>query len=93
MPREFNKTDQVSASPATVAVEQVFLRVDVERGLSFLMQGTQAHELGANADLMPGPMVPLQVLEQGNALFEPFQILPHAVPQTPVLAYEPYKRR
>src|SRR5262249_58541476 len=72
VPRQFDKTDQVSAAPATVAVEQVFLRVDVERGLGFLMQGTQSHELGAGAGLMPSPMVLLQVLQQRNALFEPF---------------------
>jgi hypothetical protein len=63
-----------------MAVEQVFLRVDVERRLGFLMQGTQSHELGAGADLLPSPMVPLQVLQQRNTFFKPFQILPHYVP-------------
>src|SRR6516162_2301493 len=83
MPRQFNKTDQVTAAAAAVAIEQVFLRVDVERGLGFLMQGTQSYELGAGADLMPSPMVPLQVLQQRNALFEPFQILAHGVHNPP----------
>src|SRR6516225_2819491 len=79
MPGQFDKTDQVTTAAAAVAIEQVFLRVDVERGLSFLMQGTQSHELGADADLMSSPVVPLQVLQQRNALFEPFHILPHGV--------------
>ena len=32
---------------------------------------------------MPSPMVPLQVLQQRNALFEPFQILAHGVHNPP----------
>src|SRR5260370_6567237 len=83
MPRQLDKTNQVSALRAAVTVEQVLLGVDAETGMGLLMQGTQPHELGANGDLMPGPMVPLQVLQQRNALFEPFQILPHGVPSPP----------
>jgi hypothetical protein len=79
MQRQFDKTDQVPTPPATVAVEKVFLRINVERGMGFLMQGTQSQELAAGADLMPGPMVPLQVLQKGNAFFDPFQVLTHVV--------------
>ena len=41
------------------------------------MQGTESDELGANRGGAPAPVVPLQVLEQWNALFELFQILAH----------------
>jgi hypothetical protein len=40
--------------------------------MGFLMQGTESDELGASASAVPGPVVPLQVLEQWNALFELF---------------------
>ena len=62
-----------------MAVEQTFLRVDVERGMSLLMQRAESHELRAGADPMPSPLVPIQVLQQRNTLFEPFEILAHGV--------------
>ena len=45
--------------------------------MGFLMQGTESNELGSSAGAVSGPVVPLQVLEQWNALFELFQILAH----------------
>jgi hypothetical protein len=62
-----------------VTVEQVLARVDVEAGASFLMQGTESDELGANRGRSPAPVVPLQIREQRNALFQLFQILTHGV--------------
>ena len=49
------------------------------------MQGTESDELGASAGLVPGPMVPVQVIQQRNALFEPFQILAHDADRSPRL--------
>jgi len=43
------------------------------------MQGTVSDELGANRGGAPAPVVPLQVREQRNALFQLFQILTHGV--------------
>jgi hypothetical protein len=60
--REFDKADEVATAPAAVTVEQVFLRVDVEGGMSVLMKRTKSGELGAVADPMSSPVVSLQVL-------------------------------
>jgi len=56
--------------------------------MGFLMQGTVSDELGASASAVSGPVVPLQVLEQRNALFEPFQILAHGGHRSPSPNYE-----
>jgi len=37
--------------------------------MGFLMQGTESDELGTSAGAASGPVVPLQVLQQRNALF------------------------
>lgn len=83
MVREFDKADKVATTPAAVTVEQVFLRVHVERGMSVLMQRAESRELGAGTDPMPSPVVPLQVLQQRNTLFEPFEVLAHGVHSSP----------
>ena len=77
--REFDKADKVATAPTAVTVEQIFLRVDVEGGMSVLMQRAESRELGAGIDPMPSPVVPLQVLQQRNTLFEPFEVLAHGV--------------
>src|SRR5467141_3902166 len=56
--------------------------------MGFLVQGTVSDELGASAGAVSGPVVPLQVLEQWNALFEPFQILVHGGHRSPSPNYE-----
>src|SRR5215469_1236233 len=63
--RQFDKANQVTAAPAAVAVEQVLVRVDVERGMSFLVQRTESHELraNANADTGTAPVVSLQEIQ------------------------------
>lgn len=92
MLRKLHETNQVTASATAVAVEQILARVDVEGGMGFLMQGTESDELGARAGAVSGPVVPLQVLEQWNALFELFQILAHGghpSPQPKLQTWDP----
>jgi hypothetical protein len=79
MLRKLHEANEVAALPAAVAIEQVLARVDIEAGTSVLMQGTESDELGANCGGAPAPVVPLQVREQRNALFQLFQILTHGV--------------
>jgi hypothetical protein len=85
MVREFDKADEIATAPTAVTVEQVFLRVDVEGGMSVVMQRTESRELGAGTDPMPSPVVPLQVLQQRNTLFEPFAVLAHGVHSSPTV--------
>jgi len=40
--------------------------VDVEGGMGFLMQRTEADELGTSSNGTTGPVVPLQVLQQAE---------------------------
>jgi hypothetical protein len=47
--------------------------------MGVLMQRTESRELGAGTDSMPSPVVPMQVLQQRNTLFEPFEVLAHGV--------------
>ena len=88
MLRKLDKANQVAAAPTAVAIEQVLARVDVEAGASVLMQGTESDELGASCGAVPAPVVPLQVLQQRNALFELFQILAHGVHILPASSYK-----
>lgn len=83
MAQQFDKANQVATTPAAVTVKQVFPGVDVERGMTVLMQRTESRELRAGTDPMPSPVVPLQVVQQGNALFELFEILAHGVHSPP----------
>ena len=83
MARKFDKANQVATTPAAVTVEQVFPGVDVEGGMSVLMQRTESRELGAGTNPMPSPVVLLQVLQQRNTLFEPFEVLAHGVYSSP----------
>jgi len=79
MLRKLDEANEVASLPAAVAIEQVLARVDIEAGASVLMQGTESDELGANCGGAPAPVVPLQVREQRNALFQLVQILTHGV--------------
>ena len=83
MARQFDKANQVATTPAAMTVEQVFPGVDVEGGMSILMQRTESRELGAGIDPMPSPVVALQILQQRDALFEPFEVLAHGVQSSP----------
>jgi hypothetical protein len=49
------------------------------------MQGTQPYELRPSASAMTSPVVPLQVLQQRNMLFEPIQILTHGLSFPPTV--------
>src|SRR6516165_8440418 len=82
---QLDEPDQVASSPAAVAVKQIFVGVDVERRACFRMQGTQPHELRLRARAMTPPVVPLQVLQQRNMLFEPIQILAHGLSFPPTV--------
>jgi hypothetical protein len=75
---KLNEANEVASLSASVTIEQVLARVDVEAGASVLMQGTESDELGANRGWSPAPVVPLQVREKRNALFQLFQILTHS---------------
>src|SRR5215471_3023563 len=77
MLRKFDEANQVTAALTAMAVEQVFAGIDVKRGPVLCVQRTESHELRSTADAASGPVAPLQILQQRNALFELFQILAH----------------
>src|SRR5215813_9287942 len=77
MLRKFDEANQVAAALTAVAVEQVFASIDVKRGPVLCVRRTESHELRSTADAASGPVAPLQILQQRNALFELFQILAH----------------
>jgi len=52
--------------------------------MGFLMQGTEPDKLGASAGAVPDPVVPLQEIQQRDALFELFEIA-HGADRSPRL--------
>ena len=46
MAGQLDKANQIAALAAAVAVEDIFARVDIERGPGFLVQRTESDELG-----------------------------------------------
>ena len=60
-----------------MTIEQILAGIDIERRLRIRMQRAESHELVASADMVSGPVVPLQVFQQRQPLFELFQILAH----------------
>src|SRR4051812_4856447 len=75
--RQFDETDQVAAEATAMAVEQILARVDIERRMVLAMEGTESHELLPVEAARERPVVLPQIIQQGNALFEIFQIVPH----------------
>src|SRR5947208_5954668 len=79
MAGQLDKAQEIAALAATVTVEEIFAGVDIERGLGFLVQRTEADELGAVTGRPAGPILLPQIVEQWQALFEFFDILAHGV--------------
>jgi hypothetical protein len=63
MAGQLDKANQIAALAATVAVEKIFVGVDIERRVSFRMQGTESDELRAVAGGTRDPMLLPQILE------------------------------
>src|ERR1039457_7399261 len=71
---QFDKPNQVSAAATTVAVEEIFARVDIERRTAITVERTESHELPAAGGGARGPVALPQIVQQGNALFKVLQI-------------------
>ena len=68
---------RITALTATIAVKEVLAGVDIEGRSGLRVQRTGSHELGT-VTCRPGrPILLPQILEQGQALFEFFEILAH----------------
>jgi len=75
--RQLDKAQQIGALAATVAVEEIFAGVDIERRAGFRMQGTESDELGAVTSRLGDPVLLPQIIEQRKALFEFLEVLAH----------------
>jgi len=76
MAGQLNKANQVSALPAAVAVENIFARVDIERGPGLLVQRTESDELGSTRR-MTGPVVLPQIVQQRQSPLECLDVFAH----------------
>jgi hypothetical protein len=74
---EFHKPNQIAAVPTAVAIEQVLTGVDIKGRARFLVKGTQAHKLLPGTAPARLPVMPLQIFQQWQVLFELFQIRVH----------------
>jgi hypothetical protein len=75
--RQLDKAQKIAALAATVTVEEIFVGIDIERGPGFLVQRTEADELGAVTGRPADPILLPHIVEQRKALFEFFEILAH----------------
>ena len=66
--RKLDEANEVAATAAAVAVEDILGGIDVEGRVSFRMQGTQADELLMSADGSCRPVMASQIIQQRNAL-------------------------
>ena len=82
---KLDKANEVTAASATVAVEDVFDRVDEKRGVSLAVQRTESDEFMLGTDWAANPMTPPQVVQQWQMLFELLQILAHQMVFAPGL--------
>src|ERR1700680_253882 len=76
---KLHEADQIASAVTAVTIEQILAGIDIERRLRIRMQRAESHELVAFADMVSGPVVPLQILQQWQTLFELFQILAHGL--------------
>jgi len=60
-----------------VAVKQILMCIDIKGRPSLPVQGTESHKLAAATHRAGGPILPSQIIEQRQALFEFFEILAH----------------
>ena len=74
---QLDKAQEIAALAATVAVEEIFAGVDIERRAGFRVQGTESDELRAVTGRPGDPVLLPQIIEQWKALFEFFEVLAH----------------
>ena len=60
---QLDKAQEIATLAATVTVEEIFAGVDIERRLGFLVQRTEADELGAVTGRPAGPILLPQIVE------------------------------
>src|ERR1051325_8588830 len=66
---QLDKADQVTAPATPVAVEQVLMDIHIEGRTGLSMERTQPDQLRQRAGTTRFPIVPLQILQQRDALF------------------------
>src|SRR6266852_8982383 len=67
---EFDEANEIAATSAAIAVEEVLGRVHQKAGLLFRVQRAQSHEPPAGDAPDGFPVLRLQIVQQGNLLFE-----------------------
>jgi len=81
--RKLDKANKVASAAAAVAVEDIFGRIEVERGMGFRMQWTQSDELLVGADWTCRPVTSPQIFQQRESLFQMLQATSHRPSLTP----------
>ena len=87
MAGQLDKAQEIAALAAAVTVKEIFAGVDIKRRPGFRVQRTESDELGAVTGRAGGPILPLQVIKERQALFEFFNLFVHGAvlpPETSV---------
>ncbi|MGB8097521.1 MAG: hypothetical protein WCF17_10220, partial [Terracidiphilus sp.] len=63
--------------PTSVAIKQVLAGIDIKGRVRVRVQGTEPYKLLPGTAAARGPVVPLQVFQQWQVLFESFQVRVH----------------
>ena len=72
--KEFYKADQIATLPTSVAVEQVPAGIDIKGRARIAVQWTKPYKLLPGAATAGSPVMPLQIVQQREMLFELFQV-------------------
>ena len=78
MAGQLDKANQIAALSAAVAVENIFARVDIERGSGLLVQRTESDKLGSTHRLT-NPVILPQILQKRQPPLECFDVFAHSV--------------
>src|SRR5665213_1653874 len=73
---QLHKANQIAAPAAAVAVENVLVRVDIERGPGLLVQWTESDDLGS-ARRMTSPVMLPQIVQKRHPPLECYDVFAH----------------
>jgi hypothetical protein len=79
MEEKLDKADQIATLAASMTVKQVPAGIDIEGRARVPVQRTKPHKLLPGAAPAGSPVMPLQIVQQREVLFELFQVRVHGV--------------
>ena len=76
MAEQLDEANQIATTAAAVAVENILVRVDIERGPGLLVQRTESDQLGSTRRMTSPAMLP-QIVQKRHPPLECFDVFTH----------------